>query len=270
MKLGISNIAWDFKDDADYLGLLQRVKFRTLEIAPTKIWPDISQATQDTCVSYRKMANSYGLSIDSIQSALFGTSNLNIFTSPDDTLDYLKNILKICSWLGITKMVFGSPKNRFIPETLSPETAYNQALVFFTKLATEAQQYNVTICVEPNAEEYGCNFLTNTGEVVSFIENVNHSHLKVHLDTGVLVLNHEDVKSAFSKASNYLQHIHVSAPYLGEITPHKHVYEELALLFKETKYSGNIIIEMKQQSQNSQENYSVVKLSISLIQSIFH
>ena len=269
MKLGISNIAWDFNDDADYLALLQRVKFQTLEIAPTKIWPDISQATQDACVSYRKMANSYGLSIDSIQSALFGTSNLNIFTSPEDTLDYLKNILKICSWLGITKMVFGSPKNRYIPETLSPETAYSQALAFFTKLATEARQYDVCICMEPNAKEYGCNFLTNTEETVSFVEKINHPNFQVHLDTGVLILNHEDVRSAFTKASNYLQHIHISAPYLAEISPQKNVFEELALLVKETKFTGNIVIEMKQQSQNSQENYFIVEKSISLIQSIF-
>lgn len=269
MKLGISNIAWDFNQDKVYLALLQQAKFQTLEIAPTKIWPDVSQGTQDSCMSYRKLADNYGLSIDSMQSALFGTLNLNIFTSPGETIDYLKNILHICSWLGITKMVFGSPKNRFIPKTLSREIAHNQALTFFTKLAAEAGKHNVTICMEPNAREYGCNFLTNMEETVSFVEQINHPNFQVHLDTGVLILNHEDIDSAFSRASSHLRHIHISAPYLSEIVSQKSIFEKVALHVREVIYTGSIVIEMKQQSQNPQENYYIVEKSISLIQSIF-
>ena len=160
MKLGVSNIAWEYKHEPEYLQLLKNYSFKTLEIAPTKIWPNIAEATEDRCKEYKEVVSTYDISINSMQSALFGTSNLNIFITPQKTLKYLCKVLQICEWIGITKMVFGSPKNRFIPESMLDKDAKISAISFFKQLATEASFHGICICLEPNAKEYGCNFLT--------------------------------------------------------------------------------------------------------------
>ena len=82
----------------------------------------------------------------------------------DDTreklLDHLKTVIKYAKLLGARLIVFGSPKNRsYVGEY--DEDKKEIALNFFKNLNEMAQYHKITVCIEPNAREYGCNFLWN-------------------------------------------------------------------------------------------------------------
>ena len=90
-------------------------------------------------------------------------------------LQHYEEVVKICNKLGITKIVFGSPKVRHLGN-LPEEYAIN----LFRKIGIIGEQYNVVCCLEPNATKYGCTWLTNLADTVDFIYKVNHKYIKIN------------------------------------------------------------------------------------------
>ena len=130
MKLAISNIAWNDNFEYYYQLMLQS-GFSGLEIAPTKFssspYDNLEIATQVK----QELLSKYNLPIVSMQSLLFGTDGLAIFTNQearDNMKDYLKKAIVYAETIGCPVLVFGNPKNRIMQ---NPDTDYFIAIEFF-------------------------------------------------------------------------------------------------------------------------------------------
>lgn len=216
MRLAISNIAWDTSEDEAVAKLLDRFCVDAIDIAPGKYFPDPIKATNEDIGSVKNWWAERGIEITGMQALLFGTSGLNVFGSAETQAALLKHLDAVCrigGGLGATRVVFGSPKNRD-RSGLSDERALQVAIPFFRQLGDIAQTRGVTICLEPNPECYGANFMTASAETANVVTQVAHPAIRMQLDTGALTINNENVQAILEQHSGLIGHIHASEPDL--------------------------------------------------------
>jgi D-psicose/D-tagatose/L-ribulose 3-epimerase len=216
MRLAISNIAWDIVEDTDIAALLKRYAIDAIDVAPGKYFPDPVAATPGQIADVREVWAERGIDITGMQALLFGTQGLNVFgcaASQTSMLQHLDEVCRIGEGLGATRLVFGSPKNRD-RNGLSDEEALDIAVPFFRMLGDVARDHGVTICLEPNPECYGANFMTNSPLTATVVRRVDHPNVLMQLDTGSLAINGEDPFAVLHDTTELIGHVHASEPSL--------------------------------------------------------
>ena len=269
MKIAISNIAWNVEEDKDILKLLKKYSISGVEIAPTKIWKNPTEESYQTINQYRKYWEKNGISVSSTQSMLFGHPELLIFGNKDkrnQTLIYLEKMIRVSAGLGAKVIVFGSPKNR-TRINVSKKQALDIACDFFFKIATISRKYNVFFCIEPNPIEYGTNFINNTEQAIELIKEVNHPNFKLHLDSGVMTINGENVEKAITDGFPYLRHFHISEKNLIPIYKGKTNHKKIANILRKLNYKHWVSIEMRGMENSS--NLDVVDETLKFTSAIY-
>ena len=94
------------------------------------------------------------------------------------------------------------------------------------------------------------------------VKKLNMDSIRVNLDLGTIIENKEDM-NIIDNNIQYINHIHISEPYL-DIIKNKKIYEDLAIILKNNNYSNFVSIEMK-----NQNNIDEVKKCILYIRGIF-
>lgn len=216
MRVSISNIAWNVEHDEAVAHLLNKHAVDAIDIAPGKYFSQPQSATSGQIQSVKNWWKQRGIDIIGMQSLLFGTTGLNVFgddQSRKNMLNHLEAICRIAGEIGASYLVFGSPKNRD-RMGLSDKQASAIAIPFFRQLGQIAQQHDVMICLEPNPESYGANFMTTTPKTAYIVTQVAHPAIKMQLDTGAITMNHENIESLVEQYEPLIGHIHLSEPHL--------------------------------------------------------
>jgi len=247
MRLAISNIAWETDEDEEISRLLLHHAVDAIDIAPRKYFHDPMLARDNDVIKIKKWWSDRGIEITGMQALLFGIKELNLFSSADTQkamLDYLSAICRIGACLGATRLVFGSPKNRD-RSGLTDGQALDMATSFFHYLGDIAQTHGVIICLEPNPERYGANFMTSSMETANVVEHVAHPAIRMQLDTGAIAINGENIDDVLSRSRSLIGHLHASEPDLLPLgeggTDHRKMYHALSKYFTD---SDVICIEM--------------------------
>ena len=214
-QLSISNIAWDAKDDLKVAPLLNKHDVKYIDIAPSKYFKDFKEASITEIKQVKDTWRKQGISINGMQSLMFGTKDLNLFGDnlvQSIMLDHLSSVCRIGELLDARYLVFGSPKNRDC-SVVDKNIRDDIALDFFYRLGEIAKHYNVTICLEPNPELYGANFLTTTQDTYDFVSKLNHPNVRMQLDTGTMLVNQE-AASVIEQVKAMIGHVHLSQNHL--------------------------------------------------------
>ncbi len=246
MRLAVSNIAWRRADDERALELAASSGVGGIEVAPTVLWPDWDGATLQNATAYRTRLESRGLTCPALQSVFFGLPEHNLFGSRRARAgfaDHLRGIALLANALGAGAVVFGSPRNRD-RGSLSPGEARDVAVATFRELAAHFASASVTLCIEANPPEYGCNFVTRVGEAVELADAVDADGFGVHLDAGGIILADEGA-TAVATTRGALRHFHVSEPYLGSFEQPSELHAALADELDAAGYDGWRSIEMR-------------------------
>ncbi len=246
LKLAISNIAFG---DLDYNELAQ---YNGLEIAPSKIAAE-PYSHQDEIAAYAsKMLKEFDLPIVSMQSIWYQVSE-GIFTGAYDKLvDLTKQAIDLAAKINCRNIVFGSPKNRNMP---NPASDIETAKRFFTEIATYASTKNVIIALEPNPTIYQTNFINTTKEAFDFVKELNLPSLMVNVDLGTIICNNENL-AIIRDNLQLVNHIHISEPNLEKIEK-RQLHKDLKKILVDGGYDKYLSIEMKE--QNSQEVIKVLR-----------
>lgn len=241
MKVTISNIAWQNEHDAEMYAFLQQQKCDGIEIAPTRIIPENPYSELGKVAEIReKLQADYGLKVVSMQSICFGR-NEAIFNSEDERnslLQYIKEAIDFASVLGCNNLVFGSPKNRNINDGQE-----QLAMEYFSEIGKYAAEKNTVFAFEPNPVIYGTNFINTTNQALDFIKSCNVDGLKINLDLGTVVYNEENL-TMIAENLKWINHVHISEPYLEEIQK-RALHQELASILRSGNYQNYISVEMK-------------------------
>jgi sugar phosphate isomerase/epimerase len=241
MKVTISNIAWKPENDAEMYAFLKENKFTGIEIAPTRIFPENPYSDLNKVANFRdKLQSDYSLQVVSMQSICFGR-NEAIFSSENERnslLKYLKESIDFASVLGCNNLVFGSPKNR----NINPNQE-EIAIAYFSEIGKYASEKHTVFAFEPNPLIYGTNFINTTNQAIDFVKECNVEGLRINFDLGTVIYNQENL-SVLENNLKWINHIHISEPYLKEIQKHS-LHKELASILIKEKYANYISIEMK-------------------------
>jgi len=245
MKLAISNIAWERHDDPIVLELLSANGVSGIEVAPTKLWPDWSNASHQQANEYRKVMLERGFELPAMQAILFGKPELQLFDKTSHTafLEHMKFVADLANGFGSKVMVFGAPKNRKrgqIPYSQAMEIAAE----FFYKAGEICQAHKCCIALEHNPVEYGCDFATNVLDAKELVEKVNHQGFKLHIDSAGIHMCGGDIAEMIRSADKFV-HYHISEPMLEPIFNGVVNQQKGINTLKEISYQEWVSIEMK-------------------------
>lgn len=239
--LAISNIAWSADQDKDVYELMKKYGFSGLEIAPTRIFPVAPYEDLNAAAVWAEMLrNEYGFSVPSMQSIWYGRQE-KVFGTDEERrslIDYTKKAIDFAEAIGCKNLVFGCPRNRFLPDGADPQIA----VAFFSELSEYAVNHKIVLGMEANPPIYNTNYINTTAQAMELVEKVNSAGFKINLDVGTMIENGESV-SLLKGKTHLINHVHVSEPGLKKIQK-RLLHEELSELLKKEKYQGYVSIEM--------------------------
>lgn len=268
MRRSISLIAWPPTRVDLVAPRLAEVGMEGLEVAPTAVWDVAPRVSASEVERYARDWAGYGLAVSGIQSLLYGRPDLQLFdrTTWPALREHLLAMVRIAHGLGASVAVFGSPRNRQ-RGLMETDKATYMAAEFLAQLVPALEAYDITLTLEPNAPEYGADFITRYLEAVTLAELVDSPWIRPQIDTGCLAMVGDD-PAAGVRASKPA-HVHVSAPsLLPPPGPVDHAALRTALA--ESHYDGWVVLEMLQFGSDPVESavesarwltetYSVVK-----------
>ncbi len=240
MKLAISNIAFEAQDDEYFYGLMRKLGFCGLEIAPTRIIAQSPYDNNEIIYDFsRRIKTEYGLDIASMQSIWFGVSQ-RIFGTEEERnflVDYTKKAIDFAHAANCKNLVFGCPRNRVIDS----DEQYPIAVEFFRQLGDYAASRGTVVAIEANPPIYNTNFINNDTDALKLWKDVSSDGFKINLDMGTVIHNEEDITALDFSA---ISHVHLSEP--GLVKPKERaLHNQLAELMRQANYKGYVSIEMK-------------------------
>ena len=189
-KAAVSNLALvgdEFESALDYVASLGA---EGIEIAPTVLWPGWGRSPS-AAREAREKVEARGLGVASLQSILYGRSDLNLFGTADVRARleaHLMDVGELAVELEAPIIVFGSPENRR-RDGLGLDEAIDTAASFFRRIGERLSRLGVVLTMEPNPSQYGADFLTDLPSAASFVRLVGSSGIRLQLDTSEIILN---------------------------------------------------------------------------------
>lgn len=240
MSISISNIAWNPDEDDAVVQLLTDLGVSQIDVAASKYFPVPADAGDTAIADIRRWWEMHGIGIIGLQSLLFGTTGLNVFAAGDvqqRMLDHLRHVFRIGSGLGATRAVFGSPRNRD-RGTMPLSQAKEVGAEFFHRLGDVARSEGMSLCLEPNPECYGGNFMTHTDATAEVVRLTSHTHVRMQFDTGSIFINEEDPAGLLAQHADIIGHVHLSEPGLAPLGASNTNHAPTALALH--RYMGDI------------------------------
>lgn len=158
--------------------------------------------------------------------------------------EFLDKVYPRCQKLGLKTIVFGSGKQRRIPDGMDPKEGYTALLEVGRRIAEKAAEYGITLVLEPlNYTETNC--FNRVGEGYAFMKEVNRPGLKLLADVYHMYANGEapELPAEYVKE---LHHIHLAQPETreqpSELTPY---FTAFAENLKKNGYDGYASVEAR-------------------------
>lgn len=252
MKLAVSNIAWPAHErDAAY-AILAHAGFTGLEIAPGLFLADAADPFAPTDAEVERALapmQAAGLALVSMQSLLFGVSGAALFEGEEPRarlVAAMERAIGLAERLGIPNLVFGSPRQRAYPESMSAQQAQDQAADVFRSLGDRALAAGTRIAMEPNGRAYGTNFLNRIEEAEAFVRRVDHPAVVLNFDIGALHMegDFDRVEAIAAQALDTIGHVHVSEPQLAPAPADPAQAARAIQALRKAGYTGWFSIEM--------------------------
>jgi len=247
MKFAVSNIAWPTEKRKEILPLLKQAGVSAVELAPTKIWPDIFKVTQKDTDIFLREIEKYELKVAGFHALLYGKDDLSIFGNSlvkKFTMDYLVKLAEICSLLGGKNLVFGSPGCRR-RGNLTEEKAQNYVADFFHELSNRCKELNVVFVIEPLGSSEA-DFINSVVSALQLIHKVGHPGFQGHLDAKSLAEAGEINEATFMDYKPVLKHFHVNDSDLEPLDANDRIgHKRMGRLLKDIGYKGYISLEQR-------------------------
>lgn len=255
MKLAVSNIAWDPSERNAAYSLLQAHGIRGLEIAPGLFFQGGADALAPREADAERalsVVQDAGLELVSMQSLLFGVKGAALFAGEEAREAFRNAMLRAIRLAGrfcIGNLVFGSPRQRNIPDGMSRKTAKTIAVAMFRELGDAAERAGTVLGIEFNPVAYGTNFLNDVAQAKAFVECVDHKAVSLILDLGAMHMNgdFDKIDALAAGFSSRISHVHISEPHLAPAPASVEQAAKALSAMAAVGYNGWYSIEMKPQ-----------------------
>lgn len=254
MRLAVSNLAFGPDLRAEAYERLAAIGVDGVEVALTRVAP-WEALTADACRAEAAALAAAGLQASSLQAIYFGKPEVQLLgdePSFDALLEHTRKVAEFGEALGARVAVFGAPKNRS-PGDRSMAEALALGEERFRRLGEAVRSHGLTIGIEPVPAHYGGDFLPTAEEVTAMVRRVDHPNIRLHLDTGCVMLGGGDIAEAVRAGADVLAHMHAAEPDLADFTSPVSPHAEAAGALRDAAYDGWVVIEMRQPADNPME-----------------
>ena len=246
MKIAVSNIAWDNSRLAEHLALLKDLGCEGVELAPSCIWSEPTNAPATERLKLYKNIKQSGLVLVGFHALLFNRPDLKLFADHKScfcTIEYLKKLAQLCADLNGGLMVFGSPRNRALHGR-----KYNECIDWardaFWQLAEACAPLGLVFCIEPLGSDE-TEFIMSGQEGAELVNKVSHPNFCLHLDAKALISNGENLEKILSNDGEKLRHFHVGDPNLAPPGSTGADHAPFGRALRHNGYAGYVSIEMR-------------------------
>jgi D-psicose/D-tagatose/L-ribulose 3-epimerase len=258
MRIGVSSIAWRFEDDPWVAEQLLAREITAIDVTPFKAAGEGLIANARQLYNVRKWWADYGITITGMQALFYGVSAPSLFKDDEaraELLVYLNRVASIAEELGVTRLVFGSPRQRD-RMILDEAKAFEIALRFFTEVGELMARKNVVLCLEPVPRSLNCNFIVSVSEAIRMISAIDHPSVQLNLDLGAITSGSETLREALNLDTvNKVGHIHLSEPGLRPLGQGKTNHSKLASLLNKFFPDRLAVIEVLPVNGEKVENW---------------
>ena len=254
IRLSVSNIAWQPEELEGHLKLLMELGCDGVEIAPSCIWKEPTHVSNDEIESLKKLISKYNLVVPAFHALLFTRPDLYFFgeeTIRQQTVLYLKKLIRLAGMLSVKVLVYGSPASRKVAEK-HYDKCYEIAIDVFRELGIEAERNDVFFCIEPLGPSEN-DFILTADEGNQLVSDVGSKHFGLHLDIKAMADAGEDFEAVFQKYGRILKHIHISEPGLAPPGTTGLDHHSIGKALLTSRYNGYVSVEMKRGVGNTKD-----------------
>lgn len=254
-KLVVSNICIKDISQFQFSCILKLFGIQNVQLAPTTLIDNWDKLPN---MSLEVFTNN-DINVYSFQSITYGLNELNIFHPNTNELliNHLKRVVDYGILNNIKVFVFGCPRNRKILKV--DETNDEIFCNFFKKLGEYIGNHKLTICVEPNSKQYGCNYINTIKEAGELVKKINNKNIKMMVDIGNAMMENDDVNDIY-EYKDIIYNIDVAQEKMLDFRQVKKQHKDFIKLLKDIKYTNKINLEML--IQNNDEELEVLYKSL--------
>lgn len=168
--------------------------------------------------------------------------------SSEDIQKYLIKAFSTMNKIGAKIAVFGNSKSRIMMNSTSAEVHEENMIDFCKKLAEMAQQYDVTIGLEPlNSKQ--CNYINTLDDAAYIVKKVNRSNFRIVADYYHMFQQNEPL-TKINEYSELICHVHTADIITRDYPGYDEKQVALLSILTEVGYNGSISIETNNISPN--------------------
>ncbi|HUV05636.1 MAG TPA: sugar phosphate isomerase/epimerase family protein [Armatimonadota bacterium] len=247
MKFSICNELFEGWQIEDVFRTAAELGYEGVEIAPFTLADSVEDIPRSRRREIVKAADSNGVEIVGLHWLLVKPEGLYI-NHPDEairrrTREYLDALIRFCGDVGGRVLVFGSPKQRNVHESLTYEQAWEYARETFAHCAETAGDAGVYLCIEalPARET---NFINTVAEAVRMVHEVNKPHFRTMLDVKSMCSEGKPVPRIIEEAGELVMHVHANdaggrGPGAGDTD-----FREIAAALRKIGFDGYVSVEV--------------------------
>ena len=163
----------------------QKAGYEGLELAPFTLGENPHLISTAERQSLRRAASDTGIEITSLHWLLVAPKGLSITTTDPavrkQTIEVMRRLVGLCTDLGGTTLVHGSPQQRNVGQNDDRQEASKRACECFAAAATEAQSAGVVYCIEPLSTR-DTNFINSVAEAFECLKAIDNPALQTMID----------------------------------------------------------------------------------------
>jgi sugar phosphate isomerase/epimerase len=221
--------------------------YEGIEFAPFTLDTDARRITAARRREIRGQMRDAGLETIGLHWLLAKTEGYYL-TSPDvevrhRTIDYFAALVELCSDLGGSVMVLGSPKQRSLLPGVTHEQAMRHAAEIIEGFLPVLEEHQVTVGLEPLAPSE-TDFLNTAESAIQLIKMVDSPFCRLHLDVKAMASETKPMLDILRDSAPWLAHFHANDPNLlgpgmGEVD-----FVPIFRTLREIGYQGWVSVEV--------------------------
>ncbi|WP_367714716.1 sugar phosphate isomerase/epimerase family protein [Nitratireductor sp. GISD-1A_MAKvit] len=227
MKLSLCNEVLRDLPFEEQCRLAAALRYDGLEIAPFTLSDEPASVPLAERRRLRQVAADFGIEITGLHWLLTAPAGLSLTSDNESvasrTRDHMLAMVELCSDLGGSVLIHGSPGQRQLRDAASPERAREIAAAHLAAAADAAARAGVVYCIEPLAPSMD-DFVNTVADAVKLVETIGSTGFATMLDTFAAVGGEAEPAEAVLDRylpGGHVRHIHFNdrskrGPGLGE------------------------------------------------------
>jgi len=215
MKYAICNETFEGTSHRDGLELARKLGYTGVEVAPFTLGLDAREISKQTRRDYRSMVEDLGMSIIGLHWLLAKTNGFHLTTDDrsvrNQTADYFKSLIELCSDLGGNVMVLGSPLQRNFSPPMTHDQAMANAVEVIKQFTGQLETAKVRLAIEPLGPLEG-NFLNHASQARTMIKAIDSPNVRLHLDVKAMSTEERPIDQIVRENADWVIHFHANDP----------------------------------------------------------